>query len=43
MYIVPVELIRVIICFENADDDNVNRVLVEIPEKRAKIDRSRRG
>jgi hypothetical protein len=25
---------RVIICFENAEDDNVNEVLAEIPEKK---------
>jgi hypothetical protein len=34
MYIVTVELIRVIICFENAEGGNVNRVLVEISEKK---------
>ena len=34
MHIVTVKLLRVVICFENAEDDNVNRVLVEIPEKK---------
>lgn len=34
MYIVTVELTRVSICFKNAEDDNVNRVLVEMLEKK---------
>jgi hypothetical protein len=34
MYIVTVELTQVIICFENAEDDNVNTVSVELTEKK---------